>query len=545
MPIMPTASMLLVLSVGLRGSTAEESPPTAAGRCCKANAGCTDPEECLDPKVQTFCAASKENCEGKCKHIWCSGGGGGSSNFSVDASHALHNATEQYVSFTFDLSAWFGFAATNNFSDPNFIAAARSFRPALLRMGGTAGDNTTYDMGGRVSSESGIPFRTMTRPQFDAMCDFASAAGWQIVFGLNALQGFAGASGWAWDETNARELMEYAVRKKCPVVGWELGNEPNLNNKNGAVQTGAGVAKRFSSLLKLMQSVYDGKLGLGTPTSPWVVGPDVTKGGVSNGFLGDFLAAFQPASALSCVTWHHYYTAGKGGVVSTAEYLDPQFLDTYVDAAQVASAAVQKFRADSGTNPMLWMGETSGAGGATSGAHLVIGRFLGVFWSADKLGAAARTGHSVVMKQTYLYTAFAANADGSGVAVSPEYWVSLLWKRHMGAGALAVSGGGGLVRVYASLATGGVVAVVIINLGTNATQVPVEITGSGAVAQQHERYTLTAWPDATDMQANATAVNGKEVRLGPGGVAPTLTPASAHGSVVSVPAHSVTFAVFR
>ena len=45
-------------------------------------------------------------------------------------------------------------------------------------------------------------------------------------------------------------------------------------------------------------------------------------------------------------------------------------------------------------------------------------RAVGVFWSADKLGAAARTGHSVVMKQTYVYEAFAANADGGGVAVS-------------------------------------------------------------------------------------------------------------------------------
>jgi hypothetical protein len=35
----------------------------------------------------------------------------------------LHNATAQYVSFTFDLSAWAVFAATNNFSDPAFVAA--------------------------------------------------------------------------------------------------------------------------------------------------------------------------------------------------------------------------------------------------------------------------------------------------------------------------------------------------------------------------------------------------------------------------------------
>ena len=50
---------------------------------------------------------------------------------------------------------------------------------------------------------------------------------------------------------------------------------------------------------------------------------------------------------------------------------------------------------------MLWMGETSGAGGATHGADLVKGRFLGVFWLADKLGIAAATGHSVVCKQQY------------------------------------------------------------------------------------------------------------------------------------------------
>ena len=65
-----------------------------------------------------------------------------------------------------------------------------------------------------------------------------------------------------------------------------------------------------------------------------------TKGGVQRGFLADFLAAFEPAPALGAVTWHHYYTAGRGGVVSAAEYLDPAFLDSYVDAARAASAAV-------------------------------------------------------------------------------------------------------------------------------------------------------------------------------------------------------------
>ena len=54
------------------------------------------------------------------------------------------------------------------------------------------------------------------------------------------------------------------------------------------------------------------------------------------------------------MTWHHYYTAGKAGVVSTEEYLDPGFLDGYVQAAQRAQAAVAQFRARTGAQPMLW-----------------------------------------------------------------------------------------------------------------------------------------------------------------------------------------------
>ena len=82
---------------------------------------------------------------------------------------------------------------------------------------------------------SGIPYRVLTKAQWDGINAFASAAGWQIVFGLNALQGWHGPSGWEWDPSNARELMEYTIRRKFPVVGWELGNEPDLKNKNGAV----------------------------------------------------------------------------------------------------------------------------------------------------------------------------------------------------------------------------------------------------------------------------------------------------------------------
>jgi hypothetical protein len=46
----------------------------------------------------------------------------------------------------------------------------------------------------------------------------------------------------------------------------------------------------------------------------------------------------------------------------------------------------------------------------------------------------------------------------------------------------------------------------VINLGANATVVPITVAiGGGGAPARHERYTLTAWPDAADMQANVAA----------------------------------------
>ena len=119
----------------------------------------------------------------------------------------------------------------------------------------------------------------------------------------------------------------------------------------------------------------------------------------------------------------------------------------------------------------------------------MIGKFLGIFWFADKLGNAALTGHSIVCRQSYSYQAQTVGA--AGVEVNPEYWVSFFWKQLMGRGVLELtaSGAGGLVRVYSGVDhTTGAVTAVVINLGANATVAPIIV--NGRIVTQHDMYSL-------------------------------------------------------
>ena len=110
--------MLLLASCLANEAAAAARLRLAGGRCCKLSAGCVHPQGCDDAEAEPFCAASKQNCEGKCKHVWCPSGAGEPGNFTVNASRVVHTVAEHYVSFTFDLSAWSVFARYNNFSDP-------------------------------------------------------------------------------------------------------------------------------------------------------------------------------------------------------------------------------------------------------------------------------------------------------------------------------------------------------------------------------------------------------------------------------------------
>ena len=329
---MRLVAALCVASVASIASCAPSSTTARPlSRCCKPQYGCGAAAVCLDPEAQPFCTSSAADCVGKCEHVWCGNSTAGA-NLRVNTSRPIGNVSESYVSWTFDLYELHSGGRGWNLTDPSFIAAAKAFAPAHIRLGGTAADNVTYDMAA-AGAGVGIPPGTLSKAKWDELCGFANASGWTILFGLNALHGVSSSHA-VWDSSNAEELMQYTKRAGCPVVGWECGNEPNLKDKGVVVETPKYVAANFNALRSLAVSVY-GSVGGGSAASPWIIGPDVTKGVRILALLLALLLARSPvlrirtnpspfgrASAswpASCWRWTSCRTSPRG----TTVYNDP------------------------------------------------------------------------------------------------------------------------------------------------------------------------------------------------------------------------------
>jgi hypothetical protein len=177
----------------------------------------------------------------------------------------------------------------------------------------------------------------------------------------------------------------------------------------------------------------------------------------------------------------------------------------------------------------------------------------------------------VVLKQELVDQVLAQ--PGGGVVVTPEFWLSLLWKTVMGRTVLAVIGDStGTVRVYAHLeASKGTVTAVIINTGDSPANVTLQSPsaaskgrgrgdvatatisaaskgrggGDVATATIRNEFHVTAYPVPTNLTATGVALNGDELVLGPAGLPPSFEPATAlRSQAVVVQPYSVVFCVY-
>lgn len=490
-------------------------------------------------------------------------------NVNIDTTVVLHTVDERFVSFTLDTwrmrwgTGGAAKAAGNywrrdgagefiDFAEPTMVAMAKALSPAYLRIGGTSADNITYEMdaddtdyyvpSSRGSQGEVLPHATMTPEIWAQPNIFAAAVNWEVIFCLNIFEGWESGTR-AWSGDRAMQLIQHTYAAGYPVVAWELGNEPNLGKK---YIEPAEVAAAFTSLHQKIHEVHS--TGAGTTASPWIIGPDVTKGGVANSYLADVLEAIPPC-ILDVVSWHHYYIAGEFNDAEAA-FVGSDSVATYESYAASAGLAASTVERSTTTcdatsaKPKIWMGETAGVGGRTAASKDVIGKFIEVLWYADKLGVAAKNGVSVVLKQEWSDTAI----EGP----QPTFWLALLWKRFMGLHVLQVEHQDlpATVRMYAHKDGDGHTTLLLINLHEDsAVSVSVSLGGL-ATTTVHDEYHLTSIDG--DVSSAEVLLNGKALpstmegmaSFLQDGVVPALSPIYSSTTDIVVGALSVVFARF-
>jgi heparanase 1 len=303
--------------------------------------------------------------------------------------------------------------------------------PSYLRIGGSESDKTYYDLDERSVEARTVPAgyeSVLTGGQWDALNDFAIRNDLKIVFTLNAGPAARDEDG-SWDPENARELIQYSVRRDYPVDVWELGNEVNNFWYVFGVgeQIGARQYHRDSQLLHqiLEEEAPDARFG-GQGGMIWPV-----FGEPLGLFFGmSFPAIRRNAEIQDVISWHYYPQQSRRGPIASrrahpARLLDPNNLDEAAHWGDKFNEARDKHIPDA----PLWIGETGNAQfGGEPGLSDV---YLGGLWWLDQLGLLAQEEHSVIIRQSLTGMNYGL-IDEETLAPRPDYWNSVLWNRLMG-----------------------------------------------------------------------------------------------------------------
>ena len=206
---------------------------------------------------------------------------------------------DEFLSITIDAGLagkWDKF----DFSSPLVNTLAKGLSPCIFRYGGTAEDETVYDTTGKITMSHSLSESTLNMTEFSTLADFAQKNGWEFIFGLNAQERYKNNT---WNPSNSRQLMMKIMEsgRDNLIIGYELGNEPCLYHEHdGFMNVSAEQdAKDFQTLYNLINNdVYKD-----ADYVPFIWGPDVTRAGMTSGYLEQFLNHSNPKQ-LAGATWY-------------------------------------------------------------------------------------------------------------------------------------------------------------------------------------------------------------------------------------------------
>ncbi|HLT35830.1 MAG TPA: hypothetical protein VK034_06080, partial [Enhygromyxa sp.] len=437
----------------------------------------------------------------------------------VDLATKIAEVDERFLSYALDTDKVV--SQNFDFDRPRLLNLAAELSPALLRIGGTKADRVYYDMSDTPTAEAPPPFvDVLDRATWDAACDFAEALDVELLFTVNAGPGPRDADG-LWTDAQARELIEYTVARGCPVTVWEFGNEIGAFGLEHDLQIdGTEYAADFT----LFESVV-AELDPAARTAAPAVAYWPLEGEVPNKILPDFAAT--AGDLVDIVTWHYYpqqSTSCPIGSRKIDEAVPPLDWLATIDGW---AAEVEGLRDLDAPQAAVWLGETGHA--QCGGEPGVSNTFASSFWWLDQLGRVAARGQPLVVRQALSGGAYNLVEDLE-LAPAPDYYASVLWKRHMGATVLAatVEDGPGTIRAYAHCdAASAGVAILVINYAGDASETIAFLDGD----QPFEAAIVTA----TEITATSVLLNGEPFEADGDGQVPAPMIAMEHGTIVLPP----------
>jgi heparanase 1 len=483
---------------------------------------------------------------------------------------ALHELDERFLSVAIDTSQLVGGhwwsqtgrvevgrgaqrTAPFDFARPELLQLARALAPAYLRIGGTEADHLFYAFDGQApGARPPRGYELSLEPaRWDALQAFASAAGFDLFFTLNAGPG-PRAGGDAWQPDNAEALLRHARDAGHRVSVFELGNEVNgywfIHGIRHQID-GARYSEDLATARQLVKRYFpEARLaGPGNLFWPIIGEPMSSVFGLLQGYLQHDAEAHAGGSA-DIVSWHYYPQQSRRCPIATRRASPQRLLDpAYLDEMARWGQSITGLRDRHAPHAEVWLGETGNA--QCGGEPGVSDRFVAGLWWLDQLALAARGGQRVVIRQTLIGSDYGL-LDADTYRPNPDYYNSLLWKKLMGARVLGVneSGDNPYLRVYAHCTprlSGGVSgaddpsggqAVTVLALNTHpdrAAHFTLDLGPSSAERSSIDAERLTIQAERYDLSAPAldsreVSLNGRPLELA-GGAPPEL-----HGELVTL-----------
>ena len=405
-----------------------------------------------------------------------------------------------------------------DFTRPALLVLAAGLSPALLRIGGTEADRVYYDLSAAPVTTPPAPYvDVLTQTLWDGVNRFAMDVGFQVVFTLNAGPGPRDATG-AWTPANAKTLLDYTEAHGYPLFAWELGNEVNMYPLSLGITVSPAQfvadavaardvvnAEALNTKLVAPASMYWPKTGEVLPFYPGAMEAGV-------------------GASLDAVTWHYYPQQSlRCPITPTPATLDAGMLPGFLGEIDTWAAEVESGRATYAPGKQVWLGETGNA--QCGGQPGVSNVFESGFWWLDELARLARRGESYVFRHT-LSGADYGLIDDATLTPRPDYWTSVLWKRLIGTGVLAVAPPADpALLAYAHCTprqapgyTAGAVTLVVLNLDrTSAVSLPLASLAPSGDALVYEL-------SAPDLASSEIDLNGTALAVTAAGELPPLAP---------------------